>query len=90
MMPPGMRPIPDPEAEMQRLAKARMQPMGEALCREIHQVNTPSGSFGIEISIRARPALPNREGTGPWPYPLRADLGERVAAMIRADCEAAG
>lgn len=90
MMPPGMRPIPDPEAEMERLAKARMQPIGEPLCREIHQVNTPSGSFGIEISIRAWPALPNHEGTGPWPYPLRADLGERITAMIRADCETSG
>jgi hypothetical protein len=86
MMPPGARPITDPEAEVERLAAARMQPAGTVLCQEIRQADTPSGAFGIEIGVRA---LPGHGAAGPWPFPLRADLGQRIAAMIRADCEAA-
>lgn len=86
MMPPGARRITDPEAEVERLAAARAQPPGHVLCQEVHPLDTGSGSYAIEISIKASPALPGQQPAG---LPFRADLGQRIAAMIRADCEAA-
>jgi hypothetical protein len=54
MMPPGMRPIPDPEAEMHRLAQARKTPPADpaqirALLRECVTVVAP----GETLIIRA-------------------------------------
>lgn len=86
---PGMRPILDPEADIAWLAAARVppQPLGSVVCEEIHYADVAGGTFGIEISVRAWPAI----GAEPAiPFPVRADLGSRIAALIRADCEAGG
>jgi hypothetical protein len=53
------------------------------LVREFHQLRDgdDDGLFWVEVTVQ--PADPSRK----WPYPLRPDLGKRIADLIRADCE---
>ena len=82
MLPPGAREIPDPEAEMERLAAARKRWMPSILCEEIHQLEHDGRLYFLRVTVSA-------ELTGDEPagfLPVRADLGKRIADMIRADC----
>lgn len=76
MFPPGARPIPDPEAEMERLAAARNQ--GPAvLCETIIQVDEP-GKPGEHFWVRATvTALDGKQ------RPVKADISGRVAEAVR-------
>ena len=49
-----------------------------------------SGSFWVKIRVTAEHNPGRGAGTEPWPFPVGADfgadLGRRIADMIRADC----
>ena len=76
MFPPGARPVPDPEAEVERLAAARRQ--GPAvLCETIVQVEEP-GSPGEHFWARVTvTALDGKQ------RPVKADISGRLADAIR-------
>ena len=86
------REIPDPEAEVERLAAARKSP--EVLCDHEFPLDHESGSFWVKIRVTAEHNPGRGAGTKPWPFPVGADfgadLGGRIADMIRADCAASG
>jgi hypothetical protein len=87
-MMPGMRPIPDPEAEMHRLAAER-EHMPAILVHEKHlEQGLPgaSAAYFLDIRVTVQHARQAGEDVKPWPYPLRADLGRRIADLIRRDC----
>jgi hypothetical protein len=79
---PGARLIPDAEAEMSRLARGRVPARPDTLCRETHVIQTPHGDFWAQLEITVSPLLPDQEAQE-WPYPVRSDLGETVAEIIR-------
>ncbi len=51
------------------------------LCHDLRQVQ--DGEYWLHIQVIAEPATAR-----PWPFPMRADLGRRIADMIRADLTA--
>jgi hypothetical protein len=83
------REIRDPEAEMQRLAEAR-KVVPAAVADETHQLRHDGKVYFLRVKVMAEPAEAPEPGSFPW-FPVRADLGRRIADLVRADCaEAAG
>ncbi len=84
------REIADPEAEVERLAAARKPSVPAVLCDHEFPVDHDSGSFWVKIRVTAEHNPGRGAGTEPWPFPVAADfgadLGRRIADMIRADC----
>jgi hypothetical protein len=85
---PGMRPIPDPQAEMERLAAERMAAPA-ILARGLFLEDGLPGArtaYVVDITVTARQARQAGEEPAPWPYPVTADLGSRIMDLIRRDC----
>jgi hypothetical protein len=74
-LPEGARHI-DPAAEAERLGRERMAQSGciVVLCDEWHLVTAKEMPQFIHITLAAEEA-----------FPVSADLGKRIADMIRAD-----
>lgn len=85
---PGMRPIPDPEAEMHRLASERVQEPAVLAHAQFLEGGLPGAraSYAVGITVTVKQARRAGEEPAPWPYPVRADLGRRIMDLIRADC----
>ena len=87
------REIPDPQAEMERLAAARKprKPREtQLLCHEGILIDHDGTAFFVWVKVTAEHNPQIGEDTRTWPFPVRADLGRRIADMIRADCAAGG
>jgi hypothetical protein len=56
--------------------------MPSYVCRDMHQVELGGRVYFLGITITAE--LTGDEPAGP--LPVKADLGRRIAEMIRADC----
>jgi hypothetical protein len=85
---PGMRPIPDPEAEVNRLAAERIQEPTVLAHAQFLEGGLPGAhaSYAVGITVAVRQARQAGEEPVPWPYPVRADLGSRIMDLIRRDC----
>lgn len=55
------------------------------VCHEIHQVLDGEDLWWLEINVTAQAHDPAR----PWPFAVSADLGRRIADLIRPDLAAA-
>jgi hypothetical protein len=51
------------------------------VCDEIHQLEHGGEHYFLHITVTAEPS-----GASAGPVPARADLGKRIADLIRADC----
>ena len=87
-MMPGMRPIPDPEAEMERLAAGRTQEPAVLARSQFLEGGLPGArtTYAVGITVTVKQARQAGEDVVPWPYPVRADLAARIMDLIRADC----
>jgi hypothetical protein len=85
---PGMRPVPDPEAEVSRLAAERMQEPAVLAREKFLEQDLPGAgtAYWLDIAVTVRQARQIGEEPVPWPYPARADLGSRIMDLIRRDC----
>ncbi len=77
---PGIRQIPDPQAEMERLAEARKAATAAQnwplMLDEVHSVERPDGSGTVMIRIRV-----NAESVIEAP----SDLGESIASVVHVE-----
>jgi hypothetical protein len=78
-LPEGARSI-DPAAEARRLGRERLQPSyGTLLLDEYRDIPVNGTANFVHITLTAEES-----------FPVRADLGERIAALIREDLERDG
>lgn len=51
---------------------------------DLHQLWHDGRLYWLRIDVHAEPAVTPEPGSGPW-FPMRADLGRRIADLIRSD-----
>ena len=85
---PGMRPIPDPGAEAERLAVQREHMPDQIVRTKFLEQDLPGAgtAYWVGITVTVQHARQIGEDVKPWPYPVGADLASRIMDLIRADC----